>query len=143
MRPILFAAPVLLAIAGCQATRNAEIANSVTAGRADCAGRQFSTMVAWAECANAAELPLRGTAVAPDLFDLRAAARLALAEKVDRKQITMAEAKLQFAGINSQVVGAQQGRNTSASIAASQARAAAAADSGTICSKVGNSTICY
>ena len=60
MRPILFAAPVLLAIAGCQATRNAEIANSVTAGRADCAGRQFSTMVAWAECANAAELPCAG-----------------------------------------------------------------------------------
>ncbi len=147
MRNLWILAPILLALAGCGATaRNShltQLAQSVVAAKEACKAEKFATQVQRAECMNRAEQPMSGVAMAPDLFAVRTSTRIALAEKVDKKQITEAEADAQFALVNSQTIGAQQSRANSAAIAAAQTSAAIAASSPVTCNRIGNTTTCY
>lgn len=140
MRRIVLLAAVVLTVAGCRSSaRNQELAASVDAARAACNAQPYTTAVDRARCMNEAEAPLRGAVIPPDLFDVRTTNRLMLAEKVDRKELTQAEADARFAGLNSQLVGTQQSRNNAAAVAA----AARSANDPVSCTKIGNTTTCY
>jgi hypothetical protein len=93
----------LTLLSGCQTAQQAQrealeaavqdrIAQAVQA----CHAQRFPTAVARAQCRNGAEAQARPFAPYPDLLDQRLAARLALAEKVDRKQLSDDQAQRAF-----------------------------------------------
>ena len=93
----------LALLSGCQVARQAQrealeaevkarIAQAVQA----CHAQRFPTAVARAQCRNSAEAQARPFAPYPDLLDQRLAARLALAEKADRKQLSDDQAQRAF-----------------------------------------------
>jgi DNA uptake protein ComE-like DNA-binding protein len=93
----------LALLSGCQTAQQAQrealeaavqdrIAQAVQA----CHAQRFPTAVARAQCRNSAEAQARPFAPYPDLLDQRLAARLALAEKVDRKQLSDDQAQRAF-----------------------------------------------
>ena|GEM_PF-1494081 len=104
--------------------------------KAECHERKFKTAIAEARCLNDAEeirLPLMRRYT--DLIKLQSATRLALAEKVDRKQITPIQANLEFQTQVAQIRSEMQRRRNSNRIAEAQeqtananARMAASAD---------------
>jgi hypothetical protein len=68
---------------------NARIAQAVLA----CHSQPFRTSVARAQCHNQAEAQARPFSPYPDLLDERLAVRLALAERMDRNQLSESEAQ--------------------------------------------------
>lgn len=81
-----------------------------------------------------------------DLLDQENASRLAVAEKVQTKKITVIEANMQLAQIHSQLVGEVERRslaNRAVSAAESSARAQWAASGPVSCTKIGNTVSCY
>src|SRR5690349_17516411 len=95
---------ILALLSGCQVAQQAQrekleaevkvrIAQAVQA----CHSQSFRTSVARAQCRNDAEVQARPFFPYPDLLDQRLAARLALAEKVDRKRLSESKAQRAFA----------------------------------------------
>ena len=81
----------------------------------------------------------------PDLFDQTWAKAALLAEQVEARKMTRAEANAQLADIRSQVAAEEQRRNlANRSVAAQETVATAALISTgpTVCNRVGNTTIC-
>ena len=111
MRHLAIATLVALGTAGClgdgrEAKINAAVAE-VKVAEADCRerhkARQIKTNVGLAQCINEAENRIAGYMMEGrrDLFAVVQAARVALAEKVDHKKLTQAEADFEFAKIKS------------------------------------------
>jgi len=92
-----------------EAEVKAKIAQAVLA----CHSQPFRTSVARAQCRNDAEAQARPFFPYPDLLDERLAARLALAEKVDRKQLSESEAQLAFAQTMARVLSEDVRRTAS------------------------------
>jgi hypothetical protein len=78
----------------------------------------------------------------PDLFDQSWATVAVVAEQLDAKKITRAQADLQLAQTNSQIIAEEQRRNLANRSVAAQESIAASASSPVICNRVGNTTIC-
>lgn len=92
-----------------------------------------------------AEAPLRAYATNPDLFNVRATSRVALAEKVDAKQMSVADAELEFAKIDAQLTTEEKNRaNSSTAARASMIAATAAASPPSVsCTRFGDTVNCY
>jgi hypothetical protein len=99
--------------------------------------------VARANCLNAAEAIIRPIYRYPDLLDLKAATRLALAEKVDRGALTQADANLQFAQSNSQMTAEELRRANADRTVSAQEQAAWAAAKSTSCTRYGATVTCF
>lgn len=72
------------------------------ARRQACRAQQFATHVERARCHNLAEARL-AEAIGADLAAVRHAARISIAERIDRKQISEADANLEFSNINTSI----------------------------------------
>ncbi len=107
----------LALLSGCQVTQQAQretleaevkarIAQAVQA----CHSQRLPTSVARAQCRNDAEAQARPFFPYPDLLDQRLAARLALADKVDRKQLSEREAQRAFGRTMARLLSEDQHR---------------------------------
>ena len=102
--------------------------------------------VARNKCAFEAAKVIRPFATYPDLFDESWATVAVLAEQLDAKKITRAQADLQLAQMRSQITSEEQRRNLANRSVAAQESAAAAAwiSTGPVtCNRVGNTTTCF
>ena len=136
---------VIGALAGCvqapddrRAKLDAE-SNAVNAAKAQCladyrAGKT-KTLAGRARCENAAEEPFKH-AFDDDLFRVRQLARVAIAERMDRGEITQAEAELEFARVVADFNTQQRARILAL-------RSVKAQERSTTCNRVGNNVICY
>jgi hypothetical protein len=97
-RALSAAAFLALAMSGC-VTVAEQVSGEIEARRASCRQQVFKTNVDRAECHNAAEARL-GEVWGGDLAAVRRQARLVIAERQDRKELTEAEAELAFAQVN-------------------------------------------
>lgn len=140
MKLIVLAA-VALAVSGCGLARQKQVQADVEAAKTVCRSTTFPNRVENAKCINAAEQKLAAVYDKPDLLQLRLAARLAIAEKQDRKEMSDAEGELEFAKINAQIGGQEASRNANAEMAA--AATAAAMPRSTTCTRIGNSVTCF
>jgi hypothetical protein len=93
----------LALLSGCQIaqqaqreTLEAEVKVRIAQAVQACHAQRLPTSVARAQCRNDAEAQARPFFPYPDLLDQRLAARLALADKVDRKQLSESEAQRAF-----------------------------------------------
>ncbi|MGE7468603.1 hypothetical protein ACQKLX_04125 [Bosea sp. NPDC003192] len=92
------AAFLALALSGC-VTVAEQVSGEIEARRAACRQQVFKTNIDRAECHNAAEARL-GEVWGGDLASVRRRARLVIAERQDRKELTESEAELAFAQVN-------------------------------------------
>ncbi|MGX7706309.1 hypothetical protein [Methylobacterium sp. Gmos1] len=84
-------------LGGCVSGRDRAAISAAEAGVADCKARTFRTAVERARCLNAAaEAAAPAAGSSGDLFRVAQNTRLVLAEQVDRKEITQAEADLKM-----------------------------------------------
>jgi hypothetical protein len=93
----------LALLSGCQVaqqaqreTLQAEVKTRIAQAVQACHSQPFRTSVVRAQCRNDAEAQARPFFPYPDLLDQRLAARLALADKIDRKQLSEREAQRAF-----------------------------------------------
>jgi hypothetical protein len=98
--------------------------------------------VARNKCGFEAAKVVRPFATYPDLFDESWATSAVLAEQLEAKKITRAQADLQMAQTRSQITAEEQRRNLANRSVAAQETAATAALGPTICNRVGTTTIC-
>ena len=89
---------LFLALGGCVSTAD-QLSGEIETRRGACRQQTFRTNVERARCHNAAEARL-GEVWGADLAAVRWQTRLVIAEKTDRKQLTEAEAELEFAKVN-------------------------------------------
>lgn len=125
MRAVL-AVLVGLSVSGCGAAMVSAARGQMEKDTAACEARPRSTQMALAQCVNAAEHKayIASGISDGDLVAVRLAARLAIAEKVDRGQMTKAEADLEFAKTNVGLVSAGEMRQQSSRQATAEALAA-------------------
>ena len=98
------------------------------------------------KCASEAAKVARPFVSYPDLFDKSWATSAVLAEELEAKKITRAQAELQLSQTNSEIIAEEQRRNlASRSVAAQESVASAtwAASRPVTCNRVGNSTTCF
>lgn len=98
------------------------------------------------KCAFEAAKVVRPFVTYPDLFDQSWATVAVVAEQLQTKKITRAEADLQIAQMRSQITAEEQRRNlANRSVAAQESSAAAAwsASGPVTCNRVGNTTTCF
>lgn len=113
-----------LALGGCKSTRDREATDRSDQARAACNAQTFKTAVAKAQCINdAAAMSPLASGEYSDLFRVSAATRLVTAEKVDRGQISLAEAELAMAQSSSGLVSEAQRRLNSDRALAAQREA--------------------
>jgi hypothetical protein len=102
--------------------------------------------VARAKCGMDAARPLRQFATSPDLFDNFWAHRVLIAEKVQAGKLTVAEANVQIADLQTQLTNQDQQRNLANRSVGAQETAANAAYRSTMpvsCTRTANTTTCY
>jgi len=142
MRAITAVALAIM-LSGC-VSRNAEIRAGVDGARAECRANaqagKFRTWVDAARCLNAAEAPLAQVqGHYPDLWNVKFATRTAIAEKVDRGEMTAAQAELAEAEANHRLVSEMERRGIARRAVAAQEAASAPIR----CSRVGQTVSCY
>jgi len=110
----------LALLSGCQIaqqaqreTLEAEVKTRIVQAVQACHSQPFRTSVARAQCRNNAEAQARPFFPYPDLLDQRLTARLALAEKVDRKQLSESEAQRAFGRTMAHLLSEDQRRTAS------------------------------
>ena len=143
-------------LAGCglaaRKQRQEEMAAAVAAkdqGIAACKAQypdQNKDFVVRNKCSFEAAKIVRPFVTYPDLFDQSWATVAVLAEQLQAKKITRAEADLQLAQLNSQITADEQRRNlANRSVAAEESAAAAAwsASGPVTCNRIGNTTTCF
>jgi hypothetical protein len=113
-----------LALGGCLSTAD-RISKEAEAKRAVCRQQTFPTNVERARCHNSADARL-GEVWGSDLAAVRHQARLVIAERQDRKELTEAEAELEFAKINAQLTSQATRRAQDRRLAEAQYEAAQA-----------------
>jgi hypothetical protein len=102
--------------------------------------------VARNKCGYEAAQKIRPFVTYPDLFDQSWATSALLAEQLQTKKITRAEADLQMAQTRAQTTAEEQRRNlANRSVAAQESAAAAAwmASGPVTCNRIGNTTTCF
>lgn len=101
-RTLTFAAlaSAALSLSGCISGISNSASAEIDAKRKACDAQTFPNRVSRVRCHNAAEARM-GEIVGADLVNVRHATRLVLAEKLDRKEITTAEADLELAKVSS------------------------------------------
>jgi hypothetical protein len=104
-------------MAGTQQQAKLDLAQAKVDCRARDAAGEFKTRVQFAKCVNEAEQRFMGPSVPGDLLAIRIATRTVLFEKLDRKEITQAQAELEFAQMQSQLSNEEQQRNNATSAA--------------------------
>lgn len=140
MRSVLTLGLFAVSLTGCGLAQRQEAMNNATRGVDACRAQTWPNAVAKAKCMNEAEMPLRATLrTGQDLFDLRQASRVVLAEKIGRKELTEAEANLEFAKITSQAVAADSQRSLASRSVRAQERAAAPVS----CTRFGSTVTCF
>lgn len=110
---------VTLALGGCLSAKQREATAAANQADAQCKAQIFKSAVALAQCRNdAMRLAMPATTAANrDLLELALAQRMVLAEKVDRHEITQAEADLEMAKMKTSIVSAEQNRFAAAKAA--------------------------
>jgi hypothetical protein len=110
----------LVLLSGCQVAQQAqrekleaEVKAKIAQAVLACHSQPFRTSVARAQCRNDAEAQARPFFPYPDLLDERLAARLALADKVDRKQLSESEAQRAFGRMMERILSEDQRRTAS------------------------------
>ena len=135
MRNVAAAVVFGLALAGCVSSQSKKLNDataSLTAAKAKCDVQTFRTRTEAARCANEAEEAYLLPAFPyPDLVRLKIATRTALAEKVDRGQITQAEADLEMARQMSQASSEIEKRTLAKRAVGAQESAASSLDRAT------------
>jgi hypothetical protein len=155
MRRLLIAA-LFLTLAGCglmaRKERQEQMAAANTAkdqGIAACKAQypdENKDYVVRNKCGYEAAKIIRPFVTYPDLFDQSWAASAVLAEELEAKKITRAQADLQMAQTRSQIIAEEQRRNlANRSVAAQESAASAAwmASGPVTCNRVGNTTTCF
>lgn len=102
--------------------------------------------VARNKCAFEAAKVIRPFATYPDLFDQSWATSAVVAEQLEAKKITRAQADLQMAQTRSQITAEEQRRNLANRSVAAQESAASAAWAATgpvTCNRIGTTTTCF
>lgn len=118
------AASLVMALSGCVSVAD-QVAADIDKGRGICRQQSFRTNVEKARCHNAAEARL-GEVWGPDLAAVRWQSRLVIAERTDRKQLTEAEAELEFARVNAELTSQALHRRDSQQLVEAQYEAALA-----------------
>ena len=135
---------LVAALAGCMQTGPSQETLSATNDAFAACKAQNTKAVARAVCANGVvDRYLRPGNPNPDLVDLLAAKRIALAEKVDAGTMTEADATAAFAQAKADATSEARRRQASASIADAQQRAALQASLPHSCYSLGDFTSCY
>lgn len=149
MKKLGIAVALGLTLAGCVSARDEEYARlqaSVQEASAACKAaadaKKFRTHTAHAQCIANAQAPL---AVGPnaDLHRLKLAQMVAIAEQVDRKQLTETQAIAELAKADASINSEIQSRNNASRVVAAQEQAARAASSPVYCNRIGNSVSCF
>jgi hypothetical protein len=159
MRPllVLVLVPVCMLIAGCGLARQQQEMQAREKLKADAYAAAQNcditvppgnpkTAVARAKCQTEAWAILRPTMPYPDLLDLLIAKRLAIAERVEKGQLTIAEANEAIASARSEVTAEEQRRslaNRSVSAQEGIAAASASAAGPHSCTRFGNTVNCF
>jgi hypothetical protein len=154
MKKLSIAVAMGLTLAGCvsaQDERNAQIQAGVQQAVAACQARKFSSYVANARCIAEAEAPLTSTlGPVADLHTLKLTQRIAIAERVDRGQLTHAQALAEIAQVdavaNSEAqrrIGAIQAVQAQQQAAMAASNAALAASRPVTCYRVSYLVNCY
>jgi hypothetical protein len=105
---------------------------------------QFKLRVPLTSCMNeAANRLVRPYYPFPDLFDVLLATRMSLAEKQDAGQITEADAQLEFAKVNSQLLSEGNRRIDQQRMNQLQSEALVRSSIPITCTTFGNMTNCY
>lgn len=128
-------------LSGCAMALQKQVFDEVAAAKAACAAGTFPNHVAKARCHNDAEHKLARIYDKPDLLNLRLATRLALAERIDKGQISESQAELEFAQVGAQIGSQEAARDTNATMAAAAVQMAT--PRATTCNRYGNSVTCY
>lgn len=151
MRVLFVLAGLAVGLGGCvsaQDERNQAIRASVERDGAACdtlnSAGKFKTRTEYAKCLNAAEAPLVQTMPRySDLLNVKMATRLSIADRVDRGEITSAQAQLESAQTVSSLVGELERRSLNQRAVAAQEEAASAAYKPVTCNRFGYSVTCY
>lgn len=122
--PLGAVAVLAFALGGCLSIAD-QISKEVETKRAACRQQTFPTKVERAQCHNAAEARL-GEVLGADLAAVRRQSRLVIAEKQDRKELTEAEAELEFAKITVDLTSQATRRTQDQQLAEAQYEAARA-----------------
>lgn len=132
-----------LLASGCAAAALNAANEQLAKDKALCQSMPKTTNVAMARCINIAEeKAYRASGVGGgDLVAVRLATRMAIAEKMDKGQMSLAEGELEFAKVNSSLIGTDQQRRNSAVTA--NAMNSLANPGPTTCTRIGNSVTCY
>jgi hypothetical protein len=144
-------------IAGCGLVRQRELQarNQELKAQAEAAAQRCETTVpagnpktavARAKCQTEAWAILRPTMPYPDLLDLLIAKRLAIAEQVEKGQLTIAQGNEAIATARSEAIAEEQRRNlANRSVAAQEGIAAASASAAGphSCTQYGNTVNCF
>jgi len=132
-----------LLLAGCVSGRDAEVDAAVQQSRDACVttyrSKQLKTYSGYMQCLNTAEAPLQERAQrggVGDLLNVKFAGRVAIAERVDRGEITPAQADFEVARMNSGLMSQGQNRLNAN-------RLVDAATSPVTCNRYGNSVTCF
>lgn len=132
-----------LGLAGCVSARDTQIDTAVQQGRDACVAayrsKQVKTYSGYMQCLNTAEAPLQERAQrggVGDLLNVKFAGRVAIAERVDRGEITPAQGDLEIAQLNSGLMSQGQSR-------LNNNRLVDAATSPVTCNRFGNSVTCF
>jgi hypothetical protein len=123
---------IALSVAGCGLAQTAALKERSAAGMQDCDVRfpkdDAKIAVSRAQCLNDALAILRPTMPYPDLLDQYLAIHMALAEQVQKGQLTIAQGNAAIAQKKSELAAEEQRRSlASRSVVAQENRAAAAA----------------
>ncbi len=157
MRSILLLVLAGLLMAGCGIARRAEekerydrLVAEVDAAVAACNSR--TPRAAWARCVNEAQRPIIQTVPVEyrDLYELKAAGRLALAARLDRGEIRQEDAELETAKMNSNLMAEFNRRQLARrAVDAQETAAMAAADTAARsrlpvrCTRFGDTVQCF
>jgi hypothetical protein len=156
MKAIL-AVLVALAVAGCGVIRQRELQARVDELKAKTKEAEQQCNVTWpagnpktavprARCQTEALAIMRPIAPYPDLIDLFIASRIAIAERVQNGQVTIAQANEAIATKRSEIIAEEQRRqlaNRSVSAQENAAAASLAAAGPHSCTAVGNTVNCF
>lgn len=138
-----------LSLGGCvtnavQRQREADVTAAVQKAATACDARTYPTARARATCLNEVEERIVGPAFPyADLFKTKLLTRTVLAEKVDARQMTQAEADLHLAQATTRLTSEAELRSNSRRSVVAQEAVAAAASDPVMCIRSGRVTNCY
>lgn len=127
-------------VAGCAAVRSSNLEAATEAAQREVAKCPSAPRAEFARCANEiTNRTIKPLHPYPDLVDVVSTARLSLAVKVDRGEMSKEDADMQFAKLQSDVVGEVERRR----LARRSVRAQESAGGPVSCTTIGNTVTCF